>query len=113
MKTLPQPWSATMEATTFSGWIYDHLEPHAVALKVAHPLMLRTIAAAKKKSYIAPYRDPRAATHAALSQLAGSSDGVWFYSKREPRLRGQHTRRRIRKELHRAPPKRVGRIFAS
>lgn len=50
MKTLPQPWSAAMEATMFSGWIYDHLKPHAAALKVAHPLMLRAIAAAKKKN---------------------------------------------------------------
>jgi hypothetical protein len=33
-----------MEATMFSGWIYDHLKPHAVELKVAHPLMLRAIA---------------------------------------------------------------------
>src|SRR5258708_15199259 len=39
-----------MEATVFTGWIYDHLQPHAVALKVAHPLMLRAIAAAKKKN---------------------------------------------------------------
>ena len=39
-----------MEATMFSGWIYDHLRPHATALKVAHPLMLRAIAAAKKKN---------------------------------------------------------------
>jgi transposase len=50
MKTLPQPWSAAMEATMFSGWIYDHLKPHAAELKVAHPLMLRAIAAAKKKN---------------------------------------------------------------
>jgi transposase len=50
MKTLPQPWSAAMEATMFSGWIYDHLKPHAAALKIAHPLMLRAIAAAKKKN---------------------------------------------------------------
>jgi transposase len=50
MKTLPQPWNAAMEATMFSGWIYDHLKPHAAALKVAHPLMLRAIAAAKKKN---------------------------------------------------------------
>jgi hypothetical protein len=28
----------------------DHLKPHAAALKVAHPLMLRAIAAAKKKN---------------------------------------------------------------
>lgn len=50
MKKLPQPWSAAMEATMFTGWIYDHLKPHAAALKVAHPLMLRAIAAAKKRN---------------------------------------------------------------
>ena len=50
MKTLPQPWTAAMEATIFTGWIYDHLKPHAAALKVAHPLMLRAIAASKKKN---------------------------------------------------------------
>jgi transposase len=50
MKTLPHPWSAAMEATMFTGWIYDHLKPHAAGLKVAHPLMLRAIAAAKKKN---------------------------------------------------------------
>ncbi len=50
MKTLPQPWTVAMEATVFTGWIYDHLQPHAAALKVAHPLMLRAIAAAKKKN---------------------------------------------------------------
>ena len=50
MRTLPQPWTAAMEATVFTGWIYDHLQPHAAALKVAHPLMLRAIAVAKKKN---------------------------------------------------------------
>ena len=50
MAALPQPWTAAMEATVFTGWIYDHLKPHAAALKVAHPLMLRAIAAAKKKN---------------------------------------------------------------
>ena len=39
-----------MEATIFTGWIYDHLLPHATKVKVAHPLMLRAIAAAKKKN---------------------------------------------------------------
>ena len=52
MKTLPQPWTAAMEATVFTGWIYDHLKRHAAALKVAHPLMLRAIAAAKKNDRI-------------------------------------------------------------
>jgi transposase len=50
MKTLPQPWMVAMEATIFTGWIYDHLRPHAAAVKVAHPLMLRAIAVAKKKN---------------------------------------------------------------
>src|ERR1700730_6416520 len=50
MKTLPQPWTVAMEATIFTGWIYDHLLPHATQVKVAHPLMLRAIAAAKKKN---------------------------------------------------------------
>jgi hypothetical protein len=50
MKTLPQPWTVAMEATIFTGWIYDHLLPHAAQIKVAHPLMLRAIAAAKKKN---------------------------------------------------------------
>jgi transposase len=36
MKTLPQPWSVGMEATIFSGWIYDHLLPHPAQIKVAH-----------------------------------------------------------------------------
>jgi len=50
MRNLPQPWTAAMEATVFTGWIYDYLQPHAAGLKVAHPLMLRAIAAAKKKN---------------------------------------------------------------
>ena len=50
MKTLPPAADAAMEATLFTGWIYDHLLPHAAALKVAHALMLRAIAAAKKKN---------------------------------------------------------------
>jgi len=39
-----------MEATIFTGWIYDHLLGRAAQIKVAHPLMLRAIAAAKKKN---------------------------------------------------------------
>ena len=48
--TLPQPWTVAMEATIFTGWIYDHLLPHAAQVKVAHPVMLRAIAASKKKN---------------------------------------------------------------
>ena len=50
IKTLPQPWTVAMEATIFTGWIYDHLLGRAAQVKVAHPLMLRAIAAAKKKN---------------------------------------------------------------
>ena len=50
MKQLPGAWMAAMEATIFTGWVYDHLRPHAEAVKVAHPLQLRAIAAAKKKN---------------------------------------------------------------
>jgi transposase len=52
MKTLPQLCNAGTEATIFSGWIYDHLLPHAAQIKVARPLMLRAIAAAKKNDRI-------------------------------------------------------------
>jgi transposase len=50
MNLLPQPWVAAMEATLFTGWIYDYLKPYAAAVKVANPLMLRAIAASKKKN---------------------------------------------------------------
>lgn len=43
-------WSGAMEATMFTGWIYDFLLPHAAELKVAHPAMLKAITAAKNKN---------------------------------------------------------------
>jgi transposase len=50
VKDLPGPWIGAMEATIFTGWVYDFLKPHAVALKVAHPAMLKAITVAKKKN---------------------------------------------------------------
>jgi transposase len=50
MRTLPQPRMIALEATIFTGWIYDYLLPHAEKVKVAHPRMLRAIALAKKKN---------------------------------------------------------------
>jgi transposase len=50
IRTMPQPRVIAMEATIFTGWIYDHLLPHAEKVTVAHPLMLRAIAAAKRKN---------------------------------------------------------------
>ncbi|MBN1140864.1 MAG: transposase, partial [Deltaproteobacteria bacterium] len=48
--TVPGLWMGALEATMFTGWIYDFLKPHAVKLKVAHPEMLKAITAAKKKN---------------------------------------------------------------
>jgi transposase len=39
-----------MEATLFSGWIYDTLKPYADQLDIAHPATMKAITAAKKKS---------------------------------------------------------------
>ena len=50
VERLPGQWIRGMEATIFTGWIYDYLTPHAVELKVAHPAMLKAITAAKKKN---------------------------------------------------------------
>lgn len=50
VESLPQPWVAAMEATMFTGWVYDFLGPYATELKVAHPEMLKAITAAKKKN---------------------------------------------------------------
>jgi transposase len=47
---LPQPWHGAMEATLFTGWIYDFLKPHAASIQVAHPAMLKAISASKKKN---------------------------------------------------------------
>lgn len=44
------PWHGAMEATLFTGWVFDHLLPYAAELSVAHPAMLKAISAAKKKN---------------------------------------------------------------
>jgi len=46
----PQPWRGAMEATLFSGWVYDTLKPYAAQLDMAHPAMMRAITAGKKKN---------------------------------------------------------------
>src|SRR5580658_3370111 len=44
------PWRGAMEATLFSGWIYDTLKPYAQELAMGHPMMMKAISAGKKKS---------------------------------------------------------------
>ncbi len=43
-------WIGAIEATLFTGWIYDFLLPYAAEIKVGHSHMLRAICASKKKS---------------------------------------------------------------
>jgi len=46
----PEPWHGAMEATLFSGWIYDTLQPFAAELQMGHPALMKAIAASKKKN---------------------------------------------------------------
>src|SRR5271169_1266600 len=46
----PEPWHGAMEATLFSGWIYDTLKPFAAELQMGHPAMMKAIGASKKKN---------------------------------------------------------------
>jgi transposase len=45
-----EQWRGAMEATLFSGWIYDTLKPFATQLDMAHPARVKAITAAKKKN---------------------------------------------------------------
>jgi transposase len=49
-QTIPGPWIGAMEATIFTGWIYDFLKPMARQLQVGNPLMMKAISSAKKKN---------------------------------------------------------------
>lgn len=44
------PWVGGMEATLFTGFVYDTLTPYALDLQVGHPLQLKAISCAKHKS---------------------------------------------------------------
>lgn len=46
----PRPWQGAMEATLFTGWVYDTLTPYPERLEAAHPAMLKAIVAAKNKN---------------------------------------------------------------
>ena len=46
----PQAWRGALEATLFSGWIYDTLKPYGERLEMAHPAKMKAISAGKKKS---------------------------------------------------------------
>jgi transposase len=46
----PKPWTAGLEATMFSAWIYDQVRAFGGTVKVAHSMMLRAISAGKRKN---------------------------------------------------------------
>ena len=45
-----EPWQGGLEATLFSGWIYDELKPFAINLQIGHPALMKAIGASKKKN---------------------------------------------------------------
>jgi transposase len=45
-----EPWHGAMEATLFSGWIYDTWKPFAAKLQMGHPALMKAIGASKKKN---------------------------------------------------------------
>lgn len=45
-----EAWHGAMEATLFSSWIYDTLQPYAAKLEIGHPAMMKAIGASKKKN---------------------------------------------------------------
>lgn len=49
-RRLKEPWHGGMEATLFSGWIYDTLLPFAAKLEMGHPARMKAIGAGKKKN---------------------------------------------------------------
>jgi transposase len=63
--------TVAMEATMFTGWIYDYLLPHASAVKVAHPLMLRVIARPRRRT-IASIPARSATAFGATSRLSAT-----------------------------------------
>jgi len=50
VERLRKPLGVAMEATLFTGWIYDFFCERAAEVKVAHPYMLKAIACSKKKT---------------------------------------------------------------
>ena len=75
MKTVPQPWTVATEATILTGWIYDHLLPHAQQVKVAHPLMLRAPSLRPRRRTIGSMpADTTRPVETRLEQSLGSSE---------------------------------------
>jgi hypothetical protein len=82
--TRPHPWRGGLEATLFSGWIYDTLQPYSAQLEMAHPAKMKAISAGKRE------RHPRRPQHCrpgALQSSAGLLCGNAADSRTAPLLR--------------------------
>src|SRR3954467_5541654 len=49
-ESLDQPWCGGLEATICSHWIFQHLKPYALELKMGAPVRLKAITAGKRKT---------------------------------------------------------------
>jgi transposase len=47
---IKRPWKGVLEATLFTGFVYDTLKPYAAELVVGNPLQIKAISYAKKKN---------------------------------------------------------------
>ena len=84
---LPPRWSAAMEATTFSGWIYDTLRPFADDLAVGHPAAMEAISRGKKKSDALDAETLCDLQRAGLVPRVWVADPAWRSLRRLLRLR--------------------------
>jgi transposase len=50
LQARPGAFVVAMEATMFTGWVYDHLKPHAQRVVVLHPAMAKAITAGKHQN---------------------------------------------------------------
>jgi len=90
-----QPWRGALEATLFSGWIYDTLKAYSGGLEMAHPAKMKAISSGREERHdrCADHRRPvalqpatgllcgtgaypRTAAAVALSQPGGERSGA-------------------------------------
>jgi hypothetical protein len=86
MTVLPQPWTVAMEATIFTGWIYDHLQVTAfrsvASIKRSFPPQCRPL---KRENRLAP-KPASAVCTRSLNNLCGiAARGQFAWAQAERR----------------------------
>jgi len=77
----PQSWRGALEATLFSGWIYDTLKPYGEQLEMAHPAKMKAISGQEEKRH---HRRPHHRRPGALQSLARLLCGRAAHSRTAP-----------------------------